>query len=266
MDFAKKEFKAVFKEPMEALGFTYAGNCFYRQINDVLQTLTLSATKWNFSFQHLITPLCIPLSRVLPSGHLGPTEKEKRDPLFGKLPPSFVRRDIAPIPFVRKYNKKNIRARMYEGFECVVNESVPFFEKGTNTKSAYDAVIADQRKICRFDAGYILHDNTLKWMALVNRDYDCAYMHQAAMICQNMGLFSPNITEKVILSPAIRKQWETYSDNDPPHLKESRDFLWRIINKDDAYFAKLIEERTKITLNFLAKVDKSPCKYGSCRY
>ena len=60
---------------MEELGFTCASNCFYRQVNDVLQTLTLSRM-FNFGYElkFNILPLCIPISKALPSGIMGPIE------------------------------------------------------------------------------------------------------------------------------------------------------------------------------------------------
>ena len=156
---------------------------------------------------------------------------------------------------------------MEEGLECVMADSVPMFEKGIDTQSAYRAVIAAQQKILPgIKSGYILHDSALKWMALKNKEYERAYIHQAALICQNMGYIEDNTGEEDILKPEMKKKWETYLVDDPPYLKANRDLLYRIIDRDDAYFDKLIEERTKTTLEFLSKVDKSPCKYGSGRY
>lgn len=245
MDVAKKEFKALFKAPMEAKGFTYAGNTFYRHINDVLQTLTLCKTSCTFSFRFGIFPICIPISDFFPCGILYPIAYYE-----GKRPRIFS----------HPYDRENIHDLMEQGLNVVLREAIPVFQRGADSKSAYSTVVQAQEKM--FAGGMLLHDTCLKWMALKNGEYKQAYIHQLSLIAQNLGLIRRGTKLDDLLVPEIRKQLEEIAEDDPSHLIEKKQFLHRIIQQDDEYFQELIERNTQVTLDFLQKAKKSPCKYG----
>ena len=66
--------------------------------------------------------------------------------------------------------------------------------------------------------------------------------------------------------PEVRKQIEEITEDDPSDLSRSKYMLDRIAQKDDKFFQELIERNTQVTLDFLQKVKKSPCKYGKGDY
>lgn len=238
MDIAKKEFKALFKSPMEAEGFTYAGNTFFRHINDVLQTLTLRKTFCTLEFRFGIFPICIPISGFLPCG-------------------------IHRV-FGGPYEKQTIHEVMEQAFSVVLREIVPVFQKGADSKSAYSAIMDFRKKVYPPDAAS--HDLCLKWMALKNRDYASAYIQQYCTIALQLGLIRYGTTLSDIMVPEVRKQIEEITEDDPSDLSRSKYMLDRIAQKDDKFFQELIERNTQVTLDFLQKVKKSPCKYGKGDY
>lgn len=252
MDIAKKEFKSLFKEPLEAEGFTYAGNTFYRHVNDVLQTLTLRKTFCTFEFRFGIFPICIPISGFLPCGILYPIAYYEGD---------------QPRPFSYSYDQSNIHELMEQGLSVIVREIIPVFQSGTDCKTAYEAVVDAQRRMFSGTPdGMILHDISLEWMALKNRNYEQAHIHHLSRIAQQLGLIRHETKLADILKPEVQEVLEKVSENDPPHLIETKKFLHRIIQKDSKYFQELMERNTQVTLDFLQKVKKSPGKYGKGDY
>ena len=251
MDILTKNFIVVFKTPMEQLGFICANNCFYRQVNDVLQTLTLSRM-FNFGYElkFNILPLCIPISKALPSGIMGPIE-------------SFE--DGQVRYFYRNYTKETppeiIQKNMERGMELVFQDIVPIFLRGVDAKSAYcEMVLAEEKRFGRAT----LHEPLFKWLALMGGNYDRAVVHQAAIIASNLGM--PLIQESEILDPQMLEKLLRIEAGDEPYLKEQKMDLAHIAQHNYSYFDKIIEENTKKTLTFLKKVNKNPCKYGSFRY
>ena len=244
----KSEFKDVFKAPMEEEGFTYAGNTFYRHVNDVLQTFTLRKTCCTLHFRFGIFPVCIPISEFLPCGILYPVERY----VEGRA-----------RPFSYPYEPKDVRGLMEQGLEVVKREAIPVFRSGIDCKSAYDTVVNAQSRMFTGDPNrMVLHDICLRWMALKNKDYEHAYVHHISMIALNLGLIRHETILADLLQPEVRERLETITENDSSRLIELKTVLHHIMQKDDDFFQALIDRNTQITLSFLEKVRKSPCKYG----
>lgn len=251
MDIVKREFKSVFKDAMQEIGFTYAGYTFYRHINDVLQTLTLRSYRGFMTIHYGIFPLCLPITDALPCSFYMIVDRDK---------------DGQPKPFTCVYDTKNaqeIQKGIKRGFKAFWQDTASIFQSGTDTTTACTAMIESRQKL---GGSVLLHDISLKWMYLQNGNYDEAYFYQAALIALNMNLIRNSTTKDDFSAPEMRKQVETFRDDDSPYLTEQRRLLHRIIQRDDAYFQELIEKNTQITLEFLHRVKKSPCKYGSGRY
>ena len=248
MDIAKKEFKALLRKPMESVGFTYAGNTFYRHINDVLQTMTLRKTFCTLELHFGIFPICIPISGYLPCGILYQIAYYE---------------GTHPRPFSHCYDQENIHIIMEQGLDVVFREVIPVFQAGTDSKSAYTTVVeAQKRMFCGTPDGVFWQDASLKWMALKNGNYEQAYIHQIAHIARGMRLIYADTKITDLLEPKLRKKLETILAEDPAWLVERKEFLHRIIQHDDAYFQELIEKNERTTLEFLQQARRSPCKYG----
>lgn len=254
MDTLKHEFKAVFKTPMEAEGFTYAGNCFYRHINDIIQILTLNRVyDVGFYFAFTIVPVCLPITRIFPSGFLKPIEY-----YYTKPPQHFHR------PFDPDWSSEKIRKFMESGLEVVFREVIPLFHRGIDSRHAYPEIMEYHKKLFSPCGKTVPNSIVLMWLALQAENYELAYNHLAAIIAQNMG-FCP-LDEQELLLPHRRKAWETVTAEDDSLLIKMRSDLVRISVHDKSYFDPIIAKNTKLTLEFLEKARKSPCKYGSSRY
>lgn len=211
---------------MESYGFTrhlpkptFFWRSYYRQVNDVLQILTVlkKGNLYNIAFD--IEPLSLGITHLI-ADRLDLAAK--RD-----VWPEWIRRNT---PWeLRNYDKARgkwwvekelVDTEFEEPISLIKEHVIPIFETGVTAKTAYQQLVIFEKSI---KPTIWMNSTPRVLLCLQAGDYETAQRHMAAIYLQN-------------------------------GLEKSRLELERIKNRDTEYWNKVLEEGTKKTLDYLESI------------
>ena len=213
------QYKALFREELQSRGFLLYKKTFYRVINDVVQTVMLCKTSATFTVDFNILPLCLQIKDLYCEGFdISVFRKEKGGWYC--------------------WEGCDIESELRDILSLFRQHVIPIFDKGVDTKSAYEELIRLEKMIYTgVPGGVIMNNYKYVMMCVKANDYERAYQHMAAIITQNIGYIADCEKESI----------EDFSPNIQERLKE----LHRLSIPDVEYFQNMIAENEALSLECL---------------
>ena len=171
MDYLLSQYKKRVKQELSPSDFIPFHKTFYRIINDVLQKVFINRNRYGCHIEYDILPLSLPVdnpacfyggSYVIDSGWVFSENKaEAIDPIMNNI------------------------------VQTIKTDTLPFFERATNSKNAYTEIIKLENRIY---SSVIMNDIAKVYFCVKNNDYENAKKHMKAIVSQNEDAISSNIS------------------------------------------------------------------------
>ena len=233
-----KKYKQLFKEVLAPYGFKLYKKTFYRQINDVVQTVMLNKTSTNFTVEFKILPLCLPIEDLYCEGY--------------------------DISILRKGGWwdcwPEIEKNAFEEIMALFKQNVmPIFEHGENVASAYDELLKLEKKIYTGVPGGVIHHYSLYLMSVCVHDYERAQQHFEEIIQRWDEAFQHILAERE--KSNTNAESDLQFDKFMLEYQERKEIAQRLSIPDVDYFQRLVEKNEAISLECLAH----PRYPGQCK-
>lgn len=217
-----KQYQTVFQDMMFQENFKKSGRGFYRLCDDVLQILYMRSYQGETDFCYTTYPLSLGARELYLEG-IG-------------------------VSYFRKGghwwwwpNQELMDTNFAEPYALVKEHAMPFFQKGIDSKSAYQARIDRYYEIYSHEPP--LNDWVSTLFCLQLGDYARAEIHMAAIIDQN------------ILSLATFSNDIDLSSERCTRIVDNIMLLKRIHERDTEYWNNELDRDRKKTLDFLASLE-----------
>jgi len=156
------QYKALFCKELYPYGFRLYKKTFFRVINDVVQTLMLCKTNTDFSIEFDIDPLSLPIEDLYCESLYNIATFRNRG--WWACWPEVEENAFEDILFLFRTHVK------------------PIFERGIDSKSAYDELIRLEKSIFTGVPGGIIDDYKFARLCIQAQDYEKAYQHLSVIV------------------------------------------------------------------------------------
>jgi len=248
MSSVSKNYLLKFQEALNPYGFRAYGNTFYKEVNDVLQSVMIKETRFGCSVVFNITPLAWVIEDLHIDGYnISELRNGKMKGWDWEFRPSSHSSKNAngehDTIILSDGSKNDIATKM---LSIVISFVIPFFERAVDSASALDALERYEALISYTDSFCALNKYSKYWMYLKVQDYKKAIQYLKEVIEQNKAALNYKqfdrhikITQTENAIKYYQQQYELAVSEDPHQMR--RDMLSNA-NINDNIKSKLLSD------------------------